>query len=227
LFDVETRFTRAAESAAVAASTASPRPPSRSLAWVKRHLHGRKAFAAVGVIVAALVAAIAVLATSGGGDAATPSQRTQLRTFISRIDSILGRSRPAYEEVNRVFRAIDLGGQGGAASMTLAEAQRSLDEVVSNRNDLAADTRNISASTALARKTRRALAASFDRSVENDRGIQDCLRANSAGLVRNGSTCLRTTKTSSIAATDAKSEFRVDYNRLRTSIGLPEKSPSF
>lgn len=225
LFDVETRFTRVTELGPPAPTPA--RKPIAPLAWARRHLRDRKALLAAGTLLAALIVVIVVLATSGGRGAKPSGQRAQLRSFISSIDAVLGRSRPYFEEVNRVFRAIQLGGQGGAASMTLTEANRSLDDVVSNRNDLAADTRNIPAPTALARKTRRALAAAFDRSVENDRAIRDCLKANSAGIVRNGAKCLKSTITSSVAATDAKSEFRVDYNRLRTNIGLPEKSPSF
>jgi hypothetical protein len=224
LFDVDVGSAQRDDS-----STREPSPKRRPavglVAWIKRNRRRRPVVLIVTAIIAAVLAGAAALVIPGGSE--RPSDRAALHTFVGKIDSVLERSRPSFAEVNGVFAAIKQAGDGSSATMTLVEADRSLREVISNRNDLAADTRNLEAPTRLARKTRRALAASFDRSVENDRDIQRCLEAGSGGVVVNGSKCLKSTAASSIAATDAKTEFRTVYNQLRKNLGLGEKNPSF
>lgn len=234
LFDVDVDSVGEVDSSPpdLAAPPVRNRPPAAALtrltAWFRRKRGHRSPAAVIAAgVVAAVLAGTAVIAFGGSEPA---GDRVALRAFVQEIDAVLERSRPSYFEINRVFGAIanpaqDDAGDGG---MTLAKARESVGHVISNRNDLAVDARNIEAPTPLARRTRRALAASFDRAVENDHDIRACFREHpTKGIVVTDPKCAKSTTVSSAAATEAKTGFRTHYNRLRRSLRLGEKNPSF
>jgi serine/threonine protein kinase len=164
--------------------------------------------------------------SSGSGSSSQTSSAD--RTFVSKTDDLLARSKPSYDEVNDVFRRMQEVAGGQSDAIEPDEATSKLGDVVSNRQSLKSEAGSLPASSSLAREVRSDLVAAFDASLVNDKDIENCIATGEAtGAGQLFSDCLNSTSSSSDAATNAKNTFKDSYNRLRTSLGLASVSPTF
>jgi hypothetical protein len=153
---------------------------------------------------------------------AATSPTASLRAFATRVDSLLSQSTSSFQATNRVFGQVQTAAQGGVATMTLAQAEASIGNVISNRNALAASAAKLPAPTELAGRVRTALVASFNDSLTDDTAIQRCLHeTNSEGVATIFQSCVIASTADASAATNAKQHFSSLYNQLRRAIGLP------
>jgi serine/threonine protein kinase len=224
--------------------TAAP-PPRRSRRglWI--------GLTAAAILLVAAVAALAVVALSGNDKSSSSSKSSSAsgsssggssssssggssqgssadRTFVSKTDDLLARSKSSYDEVNDVFRRMQEVADGQSDAILPDEAKSKLGDVVANRESLKSDAGSLPASSSVATEVRSDLVAAFDASLVNDKDIENCIATGQAtGAGQLFSDCLSSTSASSDAATNAKNTFKDSYNRLRTSLGLASVNPSF
>ncbi|MFL5867825.1 MAG: serine/threonine-protein kinase [Thermoleophilaceae bacterium] len=229
-------------------STVAPQPQrSRRGLWI--------GLTALAIVLVAAVAALAVVAltgndNSGGGSSKSSSGSSKSsgsgsssggssssgaskgssadRTFATKTDDLLARSKSSYDEVNDVFRRMQEVADGQSDAIEPNEAKSKLNDVIDNRTSLKAEASSLPASSSLAREVRSDLVAAFDASLVNDKDIETCIATGQAtGPGELFSNCLSSTSSSSDAATNAKSTFKDSYNRLRGTLGLASVNPTF
>jgi serine/threonine protein kinase len=167
--------------------------------------------------------------SSGGSSSGGSSQGSSAdRTFVSKTDDLLARSKPSYDEINDVFRRMQDVANGQSDAIEPDEAKSKLSEVITNRESLKSQAAALPASSGKATESRSDLVAAFEASLVNDKAIQSCIETGQAtGTGQLFSDCLQSTSSSSDAATEAKDTFKASYNRLRESLGLADVNPTF
>ena len=159
---------------------------------------------------------------------AAAATKKALARFSNQVQAMLRQSEPAYLQINQLFGQLAIAASGGVPTITLSQAEATINAVIANRSALAASARALDAPAPLAASARRALIAAMDASLANDQDINTCLnQANTGTVAFIFQSCLTSTAPDSQAATAAKQHFLTAYNRLRRSIGLPPTRQQF
>jgi hypothetical protein len=157
--------------------------------------------------------------------AATQSSLTQ---FSGQVQEQLAQSTPAFQQINELFGQLQTAASGGSPDISLAQAEATISNVISNRNSLAAAAGALTAPTPLAVSVRDALVAAYDASLTDDQDIETCLNQDNNGTVALiFQDCLTSTASDNDAATAAKQHFWTLYNQLRAQIGQPQTTQQF
>lgn len=82
----------------------------------------------------------------------TATTSKELARFSSQVHALLDQSQPAFQQINQLFGQLAIAASGGVPTITLAQAEATINTVVSNRTALAASARTLDAPTPLARQ---------------------------------------------------------------------------
>jgi len=154
--------------------------------------------------------------------------RAAITSFVGQVQTLLTQSTPSFDEINQVFGQMNIAAQGGTADISLAQAEASIGDVISNRTSLEAAAAALQAPSGVSAQVASALTTAFQASLVADRAIQDCLNeANSGTVAIVFASCLTSTGMDSNTATVDKQQFTLLYNKLRSEVGQPATSVAF
>jgi serine/threonine protein kinase len=181
-----------------------------------RHLvrqRSRRGLVAAAILAAAiaLVAAVVVLATrsSGHSPKSTPPQSAAMRTFVDRIDHVLGQSQAGRHDI------ADALTKGFNCSISRTEAAALVASVAENRQSILLQLGNLRTPTTQADDVVARLQAALQQSIEADRHYHDGFVADKKArcpLPTNAS--FRSAAQFDNAATAAKERFVAAFNPL-------------
>jgi hypothetical protein len=153
--------------------------------------------------------------------AAAQAQTTAAETqFSDQVLALLNQSASSFQSVNAFYQQLQSAAQGDGASITLAQAEQQIAEIVANRTALAASAQAVTAPTPAASTVQADLVAAFNASLRDDNDLDTCLnQANDGTDAYIFQGCLDASSSDSGAATAAKRTFLSDYNQLRARLG--------
>lgn len=154
--------------------------------------------------------------------------KAAITSFVGQVETLLTQSTPSFDEINQVFGQMNIAAQGGTADISLAQAEASIGDVISNRTSLEAAAAALHAPSGVSAQVAGALTSAFQASLVADRAIQDCLNEANSGVVAIVfASCLSSTALDSNTATVDKQQFTALYNKLRSEVGQPAASVAF
>jgi serine/threonine-protein kinase len=139
--------------------------------------------------------------------------------FTRQIDALLDRSRPFYDDAERVVETMRDAADGDDVGPTASELINDIDGVIANRGDSAASTRAITAPTEETRQVGERLVEFFDAAQEQAQSVRECLTdVEESDLSDISSSCVDDLAGS--GATNETDTFTAAYDDLRSRLGL-------
>ncbi len=175
-----------------------------------------------------LVGFVHAAATASAAHQAAAATKAALGQFVDQVQSLLEQSASGRTQINDVYEQMQAAAAGGIPSITLAQAESTINAVIANRTSLAASARSLDAPSAAAKTVQAELVSALDASLTDDQQVANCLNQDNNGteaIIFQG--CLDASSSASAAADDAKSRFSSAYDGLRQQLGLGQVQESF